>query len=656
MPIKAAGRFFIDESGRRRILRGVNLSGASKIPAHPPGDTHLPDSLAERQNVSFIGRPFPLDEAEEHFARLKHWGLDFLRFIVTWEALAHAGPDTIDEDYLDYLQAVLEKAHAHGMTVFIDPHQDVWSRFCGGDGAPAWTIAAAGMDIDQFSQTGAALLHLDQPDEFPQLMWASNYNRFASLTMFTLFFGGRQYAPDLQAEGQNIQDYLQGQYCAAYGALARRLRDMRHVIGFGVMNEPSGGLIGVPDLRSGEHTMFKFGVAPTPAQAIFLANGYAQDCIDYGMPLVDRLPGQTKAARIDPQGASVWQDGLHDVWRAHGIWDVDGDGQPRILRPGHFARGDFAQDFLKPFADKYAAAIHAEMPDAHIFIESEPMAPPPKYDDSDKLVYAPHWYDGVTLLTRRFHPQFNIDFFSMKPLIGESTIRRAMSRQLGKFREYADDALGDVPIVIGEIGIPFDMNGGSSYLTGDFTRQNQALDYSLRAVDDHLYSATLWNYSPDNTNARGDLWNGEDLSIFSRDQQHDADDLDSGGRGILGFARPYARAVAGEPLSMRFDRARGVFAFSYRHDSAVSEPTEIYVPNAQFPEGYRVEVSDGEYEIDVAGQRVLYRHSDKDMPHQVRIVSNAAVAEGDMSPWAKLAIVAGVALVVAALLRRVWRR
>ena len=39
-----------------------------------------------------MGRPFPLEEADEHFRRLKAWGLTFLRFLVTWEAVAHEGP------------------------------------------------------------------------------------------------------------------------------------------------------------------------------------------------------------------------------------------------------------------------------------------------------------------------------------------------------------------------------------------------------------------------------------------------------------------------------------------------------------------------------------------------------------------------------------
>ena len=281
--------------------------------------------------------------------------------------------------------------------------------------------------------------------------------------------------------------------------------------------------------------------------------------------------------------------------------------------------------------------------------------PPPKYDSADKLVYAPHFYEGMTLFTRRFHPQLNFDFSRFRPLIGEGAVRDYLSRQFGRFREFADATMGDVPIVIGEFGIPFDMNGAEAYATGDFTRQAQALDYNLRALDEQLLSYTLWNYTPDNSNARGDGWNGEDLSIFSRDQQRDRADVDAGGRALSAIVRPYARAVAGEPSSMRFDAERGRFTLRFRGDSAISAPTELYVPNAQFPEGYTVEVSDGEYEILPDEQRVLYRHSERDEPHTIRIVSKTA-PPAELSQQDRWAFAGLIALLLLYLLGRGRRK
>src|SRR5512133_2737925 len=134
------GSHFKDEYGRTLMLRGVNLGGSSKVPYTPGGATYIREGFFDHQHLSFLGRPLPLAEADEHFSRLREWGLTFLRFLITWEAIEHAGPNVYDEGYLDCMRALVKKAAAYGITMFIDPHQDVWSRFTGGDGAPGWTL------------------------------------------------------------------------------------------------------------------------------------------------------------------------------------------------------------------------------------------------------------------------------------------------------------------------------------------------------------------------------------------------------------------------------------------------------------------------------------------------------------------------------------
>ena len=651
MPITADGRWFKDEDGRTLILHGVNLSGASKVPVQPPGHTHLPDSLNERRDVSFVGRPFPLEEADEHFGRLAHWGLDFLRLVVTWEALEHAGPGHYDNEFLDYLEALIENAHEHDIKLIIDPHQDVWSRFCGGDGSPAWTFDIVGLEPDHFDETGAAVLHQLLAGDFSHLLWFSNYNRFAAQTMFTLFFGGNRFAPGRQCDGQSLQDFLQGHYIRAFQHLARRISHLPNVVGFGTMNEPSAGLIGIPDLRGTDHITIKLGITPSPAEAIFLANGFEQTCLDFGRPLVDQLPGRTHPATIDPRGTRAWKDDCEDIWREAGVWDIDQDGLPRILRPAHFAGVDFTEDFLKPFTESFAAAIHEVMPNALIFVEAEVLTPPPRYEDTSKLVFAPHFYDPLTMVSKRFNPRFSFDLIDMQPLVGGDTIAANMRRQIGRICDLARDRMDDAPVLLGEFGIPYDLNQAKAYSTGDFSDQAHALENFFQALDHHLMSYTQWNYTPDNSNEHGDLWNGEDFSIFSRDQQTDPGDIDSGGRALTAVVRPYARKVAGEPLNMRFDAARGIFTFSFRGDGQVTEPTELYVPNSQFPDGYRVEVSDGEFEIQRERQRVFYRHSDKDMPHMIRVVSETPPPP-ELSPYDKLAILGVVVLMLLFLLGR----
>src|ERR1700720_2588242 len=86
-PVHTEGATFKDAAGRTLILRGVNLGGSSKIPFRTSSDP---------RDVSYVGRPFPLAEADEHFRRLQSWGLTTVRLIVVWEAVEHAGPGEYD--------------------------------------------------------------------------------------------------------------------------------------------------------------------------------------------------------------------------------------------------------------------------------------------------------------------------------------------------------------------------------------------------------------------------------------------------------------------------------------------------------------------------------------------------------------------------------
>ncbi|KAF8183092.1 glycoside hydrolase superfamily, partial [Mycena galopus ATCC 62051] len=91
-------------------------------------------------------RPFPLEEAPEHLARLRRWGLTFVRFLVAWEAIEHEGSGIYDHTYLTYLRALLSLFPQYGLSAFVAMHQDVWARYSGGSSAPAWTLEMVGLD------------------------------------------------------------------------------------------------------------------------------------------------------------------------------------------------------------------------------------------------------------------------------------------------------------------------------------------------------------------------------------------------------------------------------------------------------------------------------------------------------------------------------
>ncbi len=622
MRIGIDGQWFKDEHGRTLLLRGVNLGGSSKVPFRPDGATHRREGFFEHRDVSFVGRPFPLDEADEHFRRLRRWGLTFLRLLVTWEAIEHQGPGIYDQEYLDYLYEVVRRAGEHGLHLFIDPHQDVWSRFSGGDGAPGWTLEAAGLDMTNFAPTGAAIVHATHGDPFPRMIWPTNETKLASATMFSLFFGGNDFAPRTRVDGEPIQEYLQGHYLAAVQQVARRLRGLPHVAGYDSLNEPSAGYIGWPDLR--QHAGFlRHGDVPTPFQSMLLGAGYAQEVEVW----TTGIAGIRRTGRrlIDPGGARAWRAGHDCLWRENGVWDLDGQGQPRLLRPRHFCevRGRPVRfdDYVLPFWRRFASAVRAVDPDAILFLEAPPDQPTTAWDEwtMPRVVHAPHWYDGVTLFLKQFVPFLGVDAQEGTRAWGSRRVERSFAAQLARVRTEASERGRGVPTLIGEFGIPFDLAGGRAYRTGDFRHQVRAMDRTFRALEANLLSGTLWNYTGDNDNERGDQWNGEDLSIFSRDQQHDPADPDSGGRALEAVVRPYARAVAGLPLKMSYDVRRRAFELVFRHDPAVEAPTEIYLPVLHYPHGYRVEVSDGEYEASEDEHLLLYRHDPGRPEHWLRL-------------------------------------
>jgi 1-acyl-sn-glycerol-3-phosphate acyltransferase len=248
-------------------------------------------------------------------------------------------------------------------------------------------------------------------------------------------------------------------------------------------------------------------------------------------------------------------------------------------------------------------------------------------EDVSQVVYAPHWYDGFVLYLKQYFSFLGYDSLAGKLVIGPGRIRTSYAKQLATYKQQASQFLSGAPVLIGEFGIPFDLQRKKAYRSGNFSKQIKAMDRSLRALEDALLSGTLWNYNADNTNVHGDQWNGEDFSIFSRDQQTDPQDIHSGGRALPAVVRPYARAVAGEPLRMTFDPDRKVFTFMFRHDATVTAPTELFLPNYQYPHGYAVEVSDGSVEIDREQQVLRYHHTTTCDIHTIRLTGEGKKGE-----------------------------
>jgi hypothetical protein len=141
------------------------------------------------------------------------------------------------------------------------------------------------------------------------MIWPTNYYKLAAATMFTLFFGGRLYAPkamvrlaeaasetdtfsvltddefaryrhgELPGKYENIQTYLQGHYFNALKAMICRLGQEDGLLdsvvcGYDTLNEPSGGFLGYEDVsRLSVHQELRYGQTPTALQAMLLGEG-----------------------------------------------------------------------------------------------------------------------------------------------------------------------------------------------------------------------------------------------------------------------------------------------------------------------------------------------------------------------------------------------
>ena len=398
------------------------------------------------------------------------------------------------------------------------------------------------------------------------MIWSTNYGRLASQTLFTFFFAGREFAPKCIIDGQNIQDYLQSHYIAAFGELADRIRDAGDlldecVIGWDSMNEPFEGFCSYEDLNkvpTKQGSTLKKGPFPSPAQSLRLGMGTAQNVEVW--KFTSTGPKRDGNVTIDPRGLRMWADpqsepdGVHPkwgwrrdpgwklgtcTWAQHGVWDVDSG---TVLVPDYFRRLRNGQDFVfidefwRPHWEVFATRMRASHPEAILFVAPPVFAPPPQLDEQylkGRCCLSTHYYDGLTLVSRHWN-WFNADALGLirgkysstigAVRVGERAIRKSLQEQLGYLKDDAK-ILGAYPTIIGEIGIPYDMDDKAAYgwtddgkHQGDFSNQQKALDASLNAADGpNALNYTVWNYCPDNSHEWGDGWNMEDLSLWSAD-------------------------------------------------------------------------------------------------------------------------------------------
>ncbi|GAA5952203.1 hypothetical protein JCM3765_001906 [Sporobolomyces pararoseus] len=672
------GRYFLDSYGRRVLLHGVNVSGLNKLPSEPNGETHL--DLGEKwydgEGISFVGRPWPLDDSPSHLARLRNWGLTFIRFVVPWEAIEHGGPGQYDEEYLSYLYELVSNfLPRYGMKCYIDAHQDVWSRHTGGSGAPTWTLQLVGLDIRSLKSTGAAQaqnIHLDPEKDPPAKNWPSGMTKLAAATMATVFWGGDIFAWKRQVKrrlhqgewGQSggseelvtLQTFLQTSMIEAFGKLADKLRDCEAVMGFEVINEPHRGYISLHSPHAWDLTAdLAIGHFPSALQSWALGSGHPVEIAHYSPSFPVTAISHT-VLLTPSEGRSAWLPPLSDpsyvppsptnsirdlrsesagcIWEEHGIWRFDESkgefGEPIALKMEYFRRFprdlgskrqgelvDWERDCYYPFVKQFSDRISRGKNASHwlTFVEPIPNELAPDYPQDARpqnMIFAPHWYDLKALFEKRLTwMSANVQglakgMFLLKALyFGRSGLRQNYAVQIGNIISASYKRIGEVPVVLGETGCPFDLNGGPKAVKmrrgGDWrgSDQERMVDAILGAIGEaSLSNYNLWNYNPLNTDEWGDSWNNESFSWFSTSDVteeaieqasklaiEDGEDeimamLNVGARILDAVERPCAVKTAGIPLRAKYDFHNLSFSFAYINPIPSSSPIAEAVPPA----------------------------------------------------------------------------
>ncbi|KAF3927451.1 hypothetical protein ABW21_db0208132 [Orbilia brochopaga] len=653
---------FRDEHDRHVLLRGFNVEATGKQPIHAPVIGN--DDFYDSDKVSYVGRPFQtIEQADEWFRRMAKWGVNIVRFIVVWEALEPKKLGEYDEQYIDYITAVIASAREHGITVFIDGHQDTWSRFSGGSGAPLWTFHLAGLDAKEFRETGAAAFYTPESEYASEeerrfkspsdRLWPTNYGKFAILTMFTLFFGGEKWAPNcLTPDGENVGTVLRRAYCNAYAHLAARLKHLDNIIGFDPMNEPTPGYIGLHALTGFDENIYlHLGDMPNAVQGMALAGGArAFDVHTYrrSWPGPSVRPIYPEVV-VNDNHRKAWV-GL-DIWKDLGLYKLSPRGNPIVGDKGYdYFRNEkdtgkpvsFEQDYYVPFVRQYQAAIKKALEGGKagdwMFVEPIPNLDPPSFKSPTTLPSTAG--DPLSGLSGEIATHDHLGsrdmpshtYFGKNGLTNNYTAQFATRvEQLAIFRpphpetQTLDTAIAKIkntptPLLIGETGVPFDMNNQSAYEDGNVHNQFVMMNAICGAMERLMMNWTLWTLSletdclrnPDGSLsspfACGDGWNSEDFSVVTQDpamtevpldtsRKNPAPPVNDNGhkltRGQLfgelykgcrvtgAWVRPYAPKTAGDPISAEFDAHTAVYKMSYiasNGETELSRTTEVFVP------------------------------------------------------------------------------
>ncbi|MFV0465907.1 MAG: cellulase family glycosylhydrolase [Lachnospiraceae bacterium] len=150
--LEIKNKCLIDEYGRERIFNGINMVYKGTEDASVPG-----------------GRRYTREYDAKEFQALKAKGINLVRLGIVWDAIEHE-MGAYDDRYLSWIENILDNCSKNQIAVFLDMHQDLYSRAFDG-GAPLWATLTDGADHIKGDLWSDAYLYSDAVHTAYQNFW-----------------------------------------------------------------------------------------------------------------------------------------------------------------------------------------------------------------------------------------------------------------------------------------------------------------------------------------------------------------------------------------------------------------------------------------------------------------------------------------------------
>ncbi|EKM57344.1 glycoside hydrolase family 5 protein [Phanerochaete carnosa HHB-10118-sp] len=483
----------------------------------------------------------------------------------------------------------------------------------------------------------------------------------------TCFWVEDAFTPKLRVKDAHgakisIQQFLQASFLNSWEMLAKAVGDLDGVIGFEIMNEPHRGYVELQSMQGFDYNAdLHLGPVPTPLQSFTLGAGHPTEVGVWTRSFL--IPTRrTSQVILNKADRKIWYHdgptGERCIWEMLGIWGWDCNKKEGIVpRENHFkkhsmtnAKVDWCTAFYFPFLEKWAHLAHSmSNSDKMIFAEAIPNGPkqfcPTSWTPEHRprnMVCEPHWYDLNALFTKGFG-DFSVDVQGLS--------RGAWDKYALHTRNIAEEvyrSLGEKPVVIGECGVPMDMNGEEAFKSEGFTWQLRMFDAMSSESGITSRTATIGRATIGTARIFHGSANGAPSLL---DCDRSSPTLDNGARILRSVVRPYPSKAAGIPLRFEYEVNTGEFTFEWAvpgpsnapseqpavrpsvhrpplagHPPLTSHVTEIFVPSFLALGGAVVMqglAEGGSYEYDEARQ-TLYVRAPADAAsgtvHRIRVV------------------------------------